>query len=94
MTASQAHLDLGFGEPGPVRRSAETRLPQLAAAREPGGVVYTQPWVVDLILDLAGYRADQDLAARYVVEPSAGKGAFLVPMIRRLLASLAAHGRI
>jgi adenine-specific DNA-methyltransferase len=93
MTASQAHLDLGFGEPGPVRRSAETRLPQLAAAREPGGVVYTQPWVVALILDLAGYRPDQDLAARYVVEPSAGRGAFLVPMIRRLLASLAAHGR-
>jgi adenine-specific DNA-methyltransferase len=92
MTASQAHLDLGFAEPAPVRR-AETRLPQLAAAREPGGVVYTQPWVVDLILDLAGYRADQDLAARYVVEPSAGKGAFLVPMIRRLLTSLPGHGR-
>ena len=46
-----------------------------------------------LILDLAGYRADQDLAARYVVEPSAGRGAFLVPMIRRLLESLAAQGR-
>jgi hypothetical protein len=27
------------------------------------------------------------------VEPSAGQGAFLVPMIQRLLASLAAHGR-
>ena len=95
MRASQAHLDLGFAAPAsePVRRSAETRLPQLAAAREPGGVVYTQPWVVDLILDLAGYRADQDLAARYAVEPSAGQGAFLAPMIRRLLASLPGHGR-
>ena len=93
MTASQAHLDLGFDEPAPVQRTQETRLSQLAAAREAGGVVYTQPWVVDLILDLAGYRADQDLAAGYVVEPSAGEGAFLVPMIRRLMASLAAHGR-
>jgi hypothetical protein len=92
MTASQAHLDLGFGEAPPVR-SQDTRLPQLAAAREPSGVVYTQTWVVDLILDLAGYRADQDLAARYAVEPSAGKGAFLGPMIRRLPASLPAHGR-
>ncbi len=27
------------------------------------------------------------------MEPSAGEGAFLVPMIRRLLASLTAHGR-
>jgi adenine-specific DNA-methyltransferase len=48
---------------------------------------------VDLILDLAGYRADEDLAARYAVEPSAGEGAFLVPMVQRLLASLTAHGR-
>jgi adenine-specific DNA-methyltransferase len=93
VTASQAHLDLGFDDPSPVRQAQETRLPQLAAAREAGGVVYTQPWVVDLILDLAGYRADQDLAACYAVEPSAGEGAFLVPMIRRLLASLAAHDR-
>lgn len=46
-----------------------------------------------MILDLAGYRADEDLAARYAVEPSAGEGAFLVPMVRRLLASLTVHGR-
>ncbi|MGH3275909.1 MAG: Eco57I restriction-modification methylase domain-containing protein, partial [Streptosporangiaceae bacterium] len=93
MTASQAALDLCFGEPAPTRRSRDTRLPRLAGTGEPGGVVYTRPWVADLILDLAGYRPDQDLAARYVVEPSAGRGAFLVPVIRRLLASLSAHGR-
>lgn len=29
---------------------------------EAKGVVYTKPWVVDLILDLAGYRPDRDLA--------------------------------
>ncbi len=93
MTAFQAHLDLGLDDPGPGRRSGDARLPQLVAARESGGVVYTRSWVVDLILDLAGFRADLDLAARYAVEPSAGEGAFLVPTIRRLLASLPAHGR-
>src|ERR1022692_521313 len=62
-------------------------------AGEIRGVVYTKPWVADLILDLAGYRAAEDLAARYVVESSAGEGMFLIPMIRRLLASLAVHGR-
>lgn len=94
MTASQAQLGLDFGGPAPVQRGRRPRLSKLARpAREPGGVVYTQPWVVDLILDLVGYRADRDLAARYAVEPSAGKGAFLVPMIRRLLSSLSVHGR-
>ena len=93
MTASQAHLDLGLGPPAPVRRLKETRLPRSGAAMEAGGVVYTRPWVVDLILDLVGYRPDADLASRYAVEPSAGAGAFLVPMIRRLLASASAHGR-
>jgi hypothetical protein len=68
-------------------------LPHLAGAKEPRGVVYTRPWVAGLILDLAGYRADEDLTAQYAMEPSAGEGAFLVPMVRRLLASLAVHGR-
>ena len=48
--------------------------------------------VVDLILDLAGYQAGEDLAARYAVEPAAGEGAFLVPMVRRLIGSAMAHG--
>jgi adenine-specific DNA-methyltransferase len=90
---AQAQLDLGFTglvPPGPAEQSG---VPPFLAGREPGGVVYTRRWVVDLILDLAGYRADQDLAARYVVEPAAGRGAFLVPMVRRLLGSLAVHGR-
>src|SRR5204862_507551 len=60
---------------------------------EAKGVVYTRQWVVDLILDLVGYRAEADLAAMTAVEPAAGEGAFLVPMVRRLLASLRKHGR-
>lgn len=57
------------------------------------GVVYTKAWVVDLILDLVGYRADADLATLVAVEPAAGEGAFLLPMVRRLVASLRSRGR-
>jgi hypothetical protein len=69
----------------------QLRLP--AAATETKGVVYTKPWVVDLILDLVGYRSTADLASMVAVEPAAGEGAFLVPMVRRLLASIQSHGR-
>lgn len=60
---------------------------------EKRGVVYTKDWVVDLILDLAGYRPDRDLVAKRAIEPSAGDGAFLVPMARRLVASCRNVGR-
>jgi adenine-specific DNA-methyltransferase len=97
MTAFQTAFDLGPDEDPPTVQLAEAAvqrgLVSLAPAREVKGVVYTQPWVAELILDLAGYRPAEDLAARYAVEPSAGEGAFLVPMIRRLLKSLPAHGR-
>jgi len=65
----------------------------VAHTYESSGVVYTKPWVVDLILDLAGYVADKDLAAARAVEPAAGVGAFVIPMVRRLLASCRRHGR-
>jgi hypothetical protein len=68
----------------------QLRLPTKPAEK---GVIYTKPWVVDLILDLVGYRASADLAALVAVEPAAGAGAFLIPMVRRLLASVHAHGR-
>ncbi len=57
------------------------------------GVVYTQPWVVALILDLVGYREEYDLSALIAVEPSCGSGAFLVEMARRLARSARSHGR-
>jgi len=57
------------------------------------GVVYTKPWVVRLILDLAGYADEQDLATMLAVEPAAGDGGFLVPMVQRLIASCRRHGR-
>ena len=57
------------------------------------GEVFTRRWVVDAMLDLAGYRATEDLAARTVVEPSIGSGAFWVPIVERLVTSALAHGR-
>ena len=64
-----------------------------ATPRERRGAVFTRPWVVELLLDLAGYREDADLAAALAVEPAAGDGAFLAPMARRLLASCRRSGR-
>lgn len=57
------------------------------------GEVFTRRWVVELILDFSGYTADRDLAAMLAVEPSCGAGAFLVPMVERLIDSCSAHGR-
>ena len=55
------------------------------------GEVFTRRWVVDLILDMAGYTADLDLASKRVVEPSCGGGAFISAIVERLLASAKAH---
>lgn len=64
-----------------------------ASACEPAGAIYTRPWAVELILDLAGYTADQDLGAHRAVEPAAGEGVFLAAMIRRLAASCRQYAR-
>ncbi len=57
------------------------------------GEVFTRRWVVELILDLAGYRAVEDLGASVIVEPACGTGAFLVPISERLVESCTKHGR-
>jgi adenine-specific DNA-methyltransferase len=57
------------------------------------GEVFTREWIVDLILDLAGYTEDQDLGVLLAVEPACGEGAFLGPMVRRLSRSCRAAGR-
>lgn len=69
--------------------SFESALPILTA--EPG-VVYTKPWMVELVLDLAGYSPDRRLAELVALEPSAGDGAFLSAMVRRLVESCERHG--
>lgn len=56
------------------------------------GEVFTRQWVVDTILDLVGYTSDRDLTALKLVEPSIGSGAFLVPIVARLIESARLHG--
>ena len=57
------------------------------------GEVFTRRWVVELILDLARYRPEDDLATKRVLEPSCGDGAFLGPIVDRLIASAEVHSR-
>lgn len=60
---------------------------------EPKGAVYTKRWVVELLLDLAGYIPESNLVDALAVEPAAGDGAFLGPMIERLADSCRRLGR-
>ncbi|MEU8372058.1 Eco57I restriction-modification methylase domain-containing protein [Micromonospora sp. NPDC048894] len=57
------------------------------------GEVFTRRWVVDLILDLAGYTPDRDLAPLTAVEPACGGGAFLAAMAARVSDSCRKHDR-
>lgn len=57
------------------------------------GEVFTRRWVVEVLLDRCGYTADRDLSSLTLVEPSVGRGAFLVPVVERLVASAVRHGR-
>jgi len=71
----------------PLRHSLPT------TAVEPKGVVYTKRWVVELLLDLSGYSPDKNLVDSLAIEPAAGDGAFLGPMIERLVKSCRKLGR-
>jgi hypothetical protein len=65
------------------------------ALEDPGvveyGEVFTRRWVVETILDLVGYSSDRDLTAATLVEPSVGSGAFLGPIVERLVESARSH---
>lgn len=72
-------------------------LPELVprvAPLEPKGVVYTKRWVVELLLDLAGYVSSANLVDAVAVEPSAGDGAFLGVIVDRLANSCERLGRL
>lgn len=64
----------------------------LSTTSREAGVVYTKPWMVELVLDLAGYLPEKRLADLVALEPSAGDGAFLSAMVRRLVESCERHG--
>lgn len=55
------------------------------------GVVYTKRWVVDMILDLVGYVPGAGIADKVVVEPSCGRGAFMVAIAERLADEVASR---
>ena len=86
---------------GRVNRASQMTLmdvttPETGGMPDPGGEygeVFTRRWVVELILDLVGYRATEDLGATTIVEPSCGHGAFLVPIVERLAEACNRHGR-
>ena len=59
---------------------------------ETHGVVLTKPHVVNLILDLARYTSERQLASMRILEPACGTGAFLVPAVERLLAAARRDG--
>ena len=55
---------------------------------EARGAVFTRAEVVNFILDLVGYTTEKPLNNFRILEPSFGEGAFLLPVIDRLLSSL------
>lgn len=53
------------------------------------GDVYTSPVVVRYMLDIVGYKGNSDLRNIRVLEPSCGKGEFIIEIAHRLLHSAA-----
>jgi adenine-specific DNA-methyltransferase len=79
-TDSAGAFDGQLGLKIPAERLAEAVEPEGAEH----GAVFTRRWVVELILDLAGYTADRPLDRLRAIEPACGHGAFLAPMAARL----------
>lgn len=59
---------------------------------EARGAIFTRVEVVDFILDLVGYVASEPLFHWRILEPSFGKGDFLLPIVERLLTAWREHG--
>ena len=55
------------------------------------GEIFTRRWVVETLLDLVGYETSRPLHELVLVEPSVGSGAFLVPIVERLVESAKKH---
>ncbi len=55
------------------------------------GAFFTRIEVVEFILDLVGYTVNEPLHFRHILEPSFGKGDFLLPIIKRLLVAWRKH---
>ncbi|ETR73611.1 MAG: putative DNA modification methyltransferase [Candidatus Magnetoglobus multicellularis str. Araruama] len=55
------------------------------------GVVLTKRHIVEMMLDISGYRKDLGLIDKSLLEPSCGHGAFLLPAIHRFFSSSSTH---
>lgn len=82
--------DSSFPRPGNLVEAVEV----LASNNDIGtrGAIFTRIEVVNFILDLAGYVVTDPLHLRRTLEPSFGNGAFLLPIIDRLLLSWRNYG--
>lgn len=60
----------------------------------PSAQVATRRWVVEGMLDLAGFDPARGLSGERVVEPACGSGAFLGPLVERLARSAREHGTV
>ncbi|MHB1191426.1 MAG: Eco57I restriction-modification methylase domain-containing protein [Longimicrobiales bacterium] len=78
--------DLVLPRPKPVFEAVNALADESGV--EERGAVFTAREVVEAILDLCEYTPDRALANLRLLEPSFGRGDFLVPVVRRLLASL------
>ncbi|MCI0653358.1 MAG: Eco57I restriction-modification methylase domain-containing protein [Methylococcaceae bacterium] len=60
---------------------------------EARGAIFTRREVVEFLLDLTGYTSDRKLHSLRLLEPSFGRGDFLLPAIERLLESWRSFGQ-
>jgi hypothetical protein len=63
----------------------------LAGSASERGAIFTKREVVDFILDIIGYDVSKKLYEKRIMEPSFGKGDFLLPIIDRLIISWQTH---
>lgn len=58
------------------------------------GAVYTRRWMVELVLDVAGYTVDKPILDKVLCEPSCGHGSFLAVIAERVAKVAISSNRI
>lgn len=89
LLTTQLKLDLGSpsSRPPPPEVAIEIEKWSSASGSKSRGAIFTRREVVDFILDLLGYTADQALYEKRLLEPSFGGGDFLLPIVGRLVSA-------
>lgn len=72
--------------------SAALEVLALTTETEGRGAVFTRSEVVGFILDLVGYTMDKPLHGLRLLEPSFGKGDFLLPIVKRVIGAWKSSG--